>query len=838
LFHSFGEFGVPNNNIANFLNDTGSATSNILGRVTGGNVSNIFGTIQTTGFENANLFLMNPAGIVFGPTASLNVGGSVAFTTADYLRLDKVGGPKAGIFHANPAQVSLLTSARVDAFGFLGANPGDIAIQGSQLTVPEKQGIALVGGNITIENGSLKNGTIQPARLLAPNGQINLATATSPGEFLQDLTAAPNINGMSFRSFGSVHITPGSTMDFSQTGNGKVSIRGGQLVLEIQNAFLDTEGKQTPTAVVSGQDTIVLTPGSSIISRTSSADQSPDIQIIADRIQFFGSPSPLPQTIGTPVNVSAGTNGSGDAGNIILRTTGDLEMIGEVQLESTSGFTPDGTTASPILATGNAGNVELTSAHGNIRMTGIVTWATSQTANSRGNTGTVTASAPEGDILLDEANLFTHTSAISGGGGQVKISARNLQMNFGLLSTDNLSRFKPDGITVTLSGKLTMESGSLIVTSAFDPTTDAAAGDITLTAKEILVTQESLINNGTFASGPGGRLTIVTDTLQITDGGRLDNGSTAAPLFGGLPQGHIPSGAGGTISITGQGGAARSVLIDGAGSTIVSSSEGVGAGGNISVNANSVTLQNSATISASSTGPGNAGNIKINAGQQFEMRDSSITTQATKASGGNIDIQAVDLIRMVNSETSSSVQGDASTAGGNITIDPNVVVLQNSAVTARASQGTGGNITITTPLFLADSTSLVDASSNFGLNGTVTIQSPTSNVSGSLGPLTSKPSQTQALLTQRCAALANGQTSSFVVAGREQLPSDPGGWLTSLPAFAALGENLDADNAVASISTVMAIAADNTSTVSLRRLTPAGFLMANFADSEATGCRS
>ena len=47
LFHSFGEFGVPNNNIANFLNDSGLATSNILGRVTGGNISNIFGAIQT-----------------------------------------------------------------------------------------------------------------------------------------------------------------------------------------------------------------------------------------------------------------------------------------------------------------------------------------------------------------------------------------------------------------------------------------------------------------------------------------------------------------------------------------------------------------------------------------------------------------------------------------------------------------------------------------------------------------------------------------------------------------------------------------------------------------------
>ena len=83
LFHSFGDFNAPNNNIANFLNDSGLATSNILGRVTGGNVSNIFGTIQTTGFGNANLFLMNPAGFCLahshgqrgGGVASLHVGG-------------------------------------------------------------------------------------------------------------------------------------------------------------------------------------------------------------------------------------------------------------------------------------------------------------------------------------------------------------------------------------------------------------------------------------------------------------------------------------------------------------------------------------------------------------------------------------------------------------------------------------------------------------------------------------------------------------------------------------------------------------------------------------------
>ncbi len=120
LFHSFGEFGVPTNNIANFLNETATPTSNILGRVTGGNPSNIFGTIQTTGFGSANLFLMNPAGIVFGPNAALNVGGSASFTTADYLRL--ADGAK---FNAMPGpQDAVISSAPVAAFGFLGTNPG------------------------------------------------------------------------------------------------------------------------------------------------------------------------------------------------------------------------------------------------------------------------------------------------------------------------------------------------------------------------------------------------------------------------------------------------------------------------------------------------------------------------------------------------------------------------------------------------------------------------------------------------------------------------------------------------------------------------------------------
>jgi len=258
-----------------------------------------------------------------------------------------------------------------------------------------------------------------------------------------------------------------------------------------------------------------------------------------------------------------------------------------------------------------------------------------------------------------------------------------------------------------------------------------------------------------------------------------------------------------------------------------------------------VTIQNGASVSASSSGPGNAGNIKINAGQQLDVQNGSITTEATHASGGNIDIRAIDLIRVVNSPISSSVQGGPSTAGGNITIDPKTVIIQNAQILASAEQGNGGNITITTPVFLADPASRVDASSQFGLSGTVTIQSPTSNLSGTVKQLASKPSETQALLQNRCVALAGGKESTFVLAGRDTLPSEPGGWLSSpISMDHWTGEGMEhvaglrARNMWLHDTPATIVPRVESHILSLRRLTPPGFLVRAFAINGSTGCNS
>ena len=109
------------------------------------------------------------------------------------------------------------------------------------------------------------------------------------------------------------------------------------------------------------------------------------------------------------------------------------------------------------------------------------------------------------------------------------------------------------------------------------------------------------------------------------------------------------------------------------------------------------------------------------------------------------------------------------------------MILQNSQILAQAAQGPGGNISITTQSLSAGCQQwIVDADSgNSGLNGTVTIQSPNAPASGQIQPLGKSPLQPTSLLNQRCASLAGGEFSSFTVAGRDSLPTEPGSWLAS-----------------------------------------------------------
>ena len=869
--------------------------------------------------------MMNPAGFLFGPNATVNVGGMVSFTSADYLRL---GDGKLFNAAPNPNADALLSAAPVAAFGFLGSNPGAITVQGSQLSVTPGQSISLVGGNITIQSGTLDNGTVQPAHISAPNGQINLATAASPGEFLvtglqqggiqafaitpgslQSL-AGPNVNGASFTSLGLVHLAKGSTVDTSQTGNSKVSIRGGQFVVDVRDALLSTS---TASPAPPGQDNVLIGPGSSIVGATFSADQGPDVQIVADSIKVAGTP-PFP---GPPnfAFISTVTDASGASGNISLTATHNIDVAASTIRTNSTRF--PGTPAVPP-PTGASGNMSLTSTGGNISLTNV-TQMGQVNSGSNGNIGIITLSAPHGDILVDGVSLISSIQAgtmpppaglTGGGGGGIQITANNLTLRHSFafpsgIAIDNFSPQVPGSITINLSGNLSLDGQSFIQTVSRGPA--LAAADINVTAHNVSITNGSNINTQTISSGSGGKLNIFADNVQLTNGGQLRGSSVSGPDFlTGQPT--IPSGAAGTINIQGHTGAAASVLIDGAGSAVFTNSQGTGPGGNTNIAAQSVTIQNGgvisaqangsgpggqvnistenlqltnggqlttesvigingvthqplplpsgaggditvmatgsvtmtngASISASSIGTGNAGNVQINAGQGFLATKSSVTTEANHSSGGKITITTNPngTVQLTDSKISASVL-DGTGGGGSVTIDPQFVLLQNSQILANAVFGPGGNIFITTNLLQPDATSVISASSQFGQNGTITVQSPIAPASRII-VLSQKPLVPTSLLTARCAALAGGNLSSFTVAGRESLPAEPTSWLSSpLVLATATTEPVGSTTSEPETQTSLSEPAEEMPILSVRRIAPPGFLTQSFAVDES-GCTS
>src|SRR5262249_29452779 len=193
-------------------------------------------------------------------------------------------------------------------------------------------------------------------------------------------------------------------------------------------------------------------------------------------------------------------------------------------------------------------------------------------------------------------------------------------------------------------------------------------------------------------------------------------------------------------------------------------------------------------LGAVSLGARDAGNIEINAEATSRSRNSTVSTESSLSGGGKIDLSAGQIVELVDSQITTTVQGGAGDAG-NITIDPRFVVLNNdpryvvlnnSEVIAQAVEGNGGNIHIGADVFIASPTSVVDASSQKGISGTIDIRGIVNNLSGSLYPLPQEYLRDAALVEDRCAGrLREGQVSSFVVAGRAGMPLQPGGILPS-----------------------------------------------------------
>ena len=394
-----------------------------------------------------------------------------------------------------------------------------------------------------------------------------------------------------------------------------------------------------------------------------------------------------------------------------------------------------------------------------------------------------------GEKALAPSAIGSQAGMGGGNGEKLKIRTNTLTINDGgRLSTDTFGTGDAGDIDitaekVTLSGVNADMKKDLIdtggnpkhagagITAGTSATFlgDEATGDggnISIGADEFIMEKGALISSETTTPGKGGNISISTTRTKIGSNASISAMSRVSEI----------AGKSGSIFIN-----ADSVFsLDD--SSILASADNA-QGGDINITANQTNLFNTARISAETSGRGNAGKIEVTAANAFMMDKSKVTTEAKAADGGNISVNAGQIALLRDSDLTSSVGGGIDTTGGNILVDPDYIVLDQSRIHANAYEGKGGNITLVSDVFLADSGSSVDASSSLGIDGQVDIRSPVTHISSLVKPLSKDFQSVVTLLREPCMArLYKGEYSSFIIKGRDSLPPQPGGTLTS-PVF-------------------------------------------------------
>jgi filamentous hemagglutinin family protein len=716
LFHSFTQFDLKAGDTAAF---SGPANiQNILSRVTGGGPSSIDGTIRSD-IAGANLFFINPNGVIFGPNAVVDVSGSFAASTASYLKL----ADGARFVAALDADDSGLSTAPVSAFGFLGNNPGTITIQQSTLAVQDGKTISLVGGDIAMDSGSVQS----------PGGTINLASVRSAGEVPVD-PAAPSLAAFNaaFPEQGQITLQNGAQLDASGDGGGRIVIRGGRLLVDnskIQaNTIGATDGQEIDIAVV---DDIELLNGGQINSiSTSGLGAGGDIRINARSLRVDGGGLvdenfiPLTQISTSTGDVFSG-GGPAKGGDIEIQV-GSLELANSAQISSAS------------FGSGDAGSIEITAQ--SMRLDALLTTV----AQISANTQQIDGGGNAGDIVIRTDSLEMNNGATlfaasfgSGQAGRIDIGASSINLNSGSIITAGTFGAGNGGNVQVATDTLRID------------------GTDTLTGGPDLLTGIQAVTTSLDSPAPGGNIEITAGLIDLDHMGSLFTTS-----YGIGPGGNIEVNAGN--------------LTLAHGSTIRAEGLDAGPAGNISLRSDqNIVLTGNSAVSTSALGS-SGGEITVTAGSQIQLTDSGITAQAGPGGGGNIELMAPDQVYLLNSTLSAEAIGD----GGNLTIDPVFFILNDSSLISRSSSANGGNITIFANYFF-QSSSLIDASAPFGLPGTVSVTAPDLDLSGSLIGLPGNLLDVENQLRPDCRVRLVGDISSFIVLGRGGLPIEPGGFVPS-----------------------------------------------------------
>jgi filamentous hemagglutinin family protein len=733
LFHSFDQFSVLTGNTAYF--DNAADIQNIITRVTSESVSNIDGLIKANG--TANLFLLNPNGIIFGANATLDIGGSLVATTASSIKF--ADGSEFSVVNASNTPPLLTISAPIGLQ--FGNNPEPISVQGSGqgirlttdlidttegLRVPPNQTLALVGSDIALSGGTLKTA----------GGRIELGSVGANSFVsLNPIGRGYALGYESVSNFRDIQLSGSATVDASGLGGGDIQVRGRQVTL--------TEGSQLEASTLGAEPggTLSVTASESVELIGTSADG----QYVSGLFTLV-----YPEATGVGGNltvetgrlsvrdgaaVNADTYGFGAGGSLAVRASELVELIGT----SADGQFPSGlSTLVREEATGTGGNLTVETRRLSVR-DGALVLADTQGFGAGGSL-TVRASelvelsgtSADGQLTSSLSTLVTDT----GTGGNLTVETQHLIVRDGAAVLADTYGFGAGGsLTVRASESVELSgtsadgrSLSSLSTSAREGAT-GAGGNLTVETGRLSVRDGAVVLADTYGFGAGGSLTVrASESVELigtsADGqspsGLLTQVNPGATGTGGnltvetgrliAQDGAVVStatygqGAGGTLAVI----ASESVELigtsadSGRGSGLFTAvqSEGTGAGGNLTLETRQLILRDGAAVSAATSGTGAAGTLLVNASELVELIGTSADGQfpsrlsarsTDTADAGDLKISTGSL--RVRDRAAVTVSSEGSGDAGNLEIQARSIFLdKNGQLIARTASGNGGDI--------------------------------------------------------------------------------------------------------------------------------------------------
>ncbi|HEY9803652.1 MAG TPA: filamentous hemagglutinin N-terminal domain-containing protein [Leptolyngbyaceae cyanobacterium] len=540
LFHSFQEFSFS----ALTSNSTGDTAifnhnlgvQNIITRVTGSTSSYIDGLITATRGSRANLFFINPYGIILGPNASLNIGGSFVATTANSLKF--ADGTEFSATATN--QIPLLTVSIPLGLQF-GNNPGNIEQPISYdfplgLQVENGKTLALIGGSILLESSTLS----------APGGRIELGSvAGNSFVSLSEIDKGYALGYLGVKDFRDIKISAGTLMNTDnlprQDSSGAMQIQARNISIEDSLIFAVNFGVESGDRLnINATESLKLSGGSGIFTIAQNAGKAGDIWIKAKNYIELGQEAFIASQVcslsGNCQNVTgnggnihietgrllvtdgagieASTFGAGNAGNIFIKSTNSIDLLGE----SLDGNIPSGIFAEVARdATKNAGNtgtisLETQRLHiaGGAQILNIARYGTQG--------GNVNINASE-SIYVSGASQFATASPLDIFRSGIFVSTQagttnnTLNINTGKLTVADGARITTDNLNI-IGDRLIVQDGAKIAVTG-------ESGNLVINARSLKLNNQGQLTTQT-NSGNGGNITLnLNESLQLSRNSRI-----------------------------------------------------------------------------------------------------------------------------------------------------------------------------------------------------------------------------------------------------------------------------------------------------------------------------